>query len=210
MNDAPAPACCICYRGLLDDEMTQRTCRICARRIDETLLAFTGPSGLYARVNQAIMPGSGSAGPAVSGTKTPGIPPKLEALSLASRGGLVTLLQTWVEDWASYGHATLDTRGALQRQVDEAVRTLRFNLDWAIRSHGAIDDFAHEVWKAERACRVQASEEPPPRDLKAPCPCGNTIRYTLDTEHRRCRTCHTEYGRAELIDLTRGHRSMAA
>lgn len=204
------PACVICHHALFTDELDRYACYHCEQRIDSNLAAFVGPRGLYAQLSQQVTPGAGNTGPAVSGTRSPGIPARLEVLSLIAKGGVVTILQTWVEDWASQGHAHLDARGSLQRQVDEAVRTLRFNLDWAVRAHPAVDDFADEIWKMRRLAEARIADAPEPFPLAAPCPCGATIGYTLDSIERWCEGCETRYGHAQLVDLTRTARKQAA
>jgi hypothetical protein len=205
-----APACCICASGLYDDELDRQACRPCICRTDENLLALAGARGLYAQLGQQLAPGSGSGGPVVSGSRSAPIPVRLEPLSLLAKGGVVTILQTWVDDWADHGRAQRTCGGTLQQQLDAAVQTLRFNLDWASAQHPAFVEFAAEVWQIKRQCEGQVSGERAPRLIGVACPCGQTLRITLDMDVVNCPACRTRYGHTEALNLPLAERRMAA
>lgn len=195
-------------RDLRDDE--PQTCRPCITRVDQHLAELAGPEGLYAALGAALTPTqSGSAG-RVSGSRTAPIPVCLEVLSLASRGGVATILATWVDDWAAYGHATPIPGGTLQQQLDAAVSTLRFNLEWAAGQHPAFNEFADEVRRAWSACRAQTAGDPAPRRIPVQCPCGRVLRITLDTRGETCPSCSEHYGHAEVLRLPVAARNAAA
>lgn len=210
-TEPTAPTCTICHHGLYADELTAYACRPCADRIDLNLRALAGPAGLYALLGGRLMPGSSSGGPAVSGSKTPPLPLRLEPLSLMARGGVVTILQTWLIDWhdrLDYLHPRWD--GDLQQQCDQVVQRLRTLLPWAADKHPAITEFAHEVGQLRRQCEAQVSGERAPRRIPVTCPCGQTLRITLDTAGARCVGCGAQYGHGELMNLPLAERRIAA
>lgn len=204
-----SPSCLICHTGLYDDELDRQACRPCIRRTDENLLALTGARGLYAQLGRQLAPGSGSGGPVVSGSRSAPIPVRLEPLSLLAKGGVVTILQTWVDDWADHGRAQRTRGGTLQQQLDAAVLTLRFNLDWASAQHPAFPEFVAEVWQIRRQCEGQVSGERAPRLIGVACPCGQTLRITLDTGTVDCPSCRARYGHSEALSLPLAQRAAA-
>ncbi|MEV0917871.1 hypothetical protein AB0I93_26885 [Streptomyces sp. NPDC049967] len=211
LAEATAPTCTICRHGLYADELTAYACRPCTDRIDLNLRALAGADGLYALLGGRLMPGSSSGGPAVSGSKTPPLPLRLEPLNLLARGGVVTILQTWLIDW----HERLDYRhprwdGDLRQQCDQVVQRLRTLLPWAAGEHPAVDEFAREVSHLRRQCEQQTTGERPARTVPVACPCGQTLRITLDTSGARCITCGTQYGHGELMNLPLAERRIAA
>lgn len=202
LDDATAPACTICRSNLYADELDRYACRPCERRIDRDLLALAGPGGLYARLCLRIHPGKGGGGPAVSGSRGSTMPPNEAVLNLTANGGIVSTLETWVEDWATYGLGRAGDGGRLQHRVDQAIGTLRLNLPRAVDRHPALDEFSREIWKLKRQCEAQISGERAPRRIPVQCPCGGVMRVTLDTEREECPGCGTEYGHTEVLRLT--------
>jgi hypothetical protein len=210
LDDAPAPACTICRRPLWQDELGY-ACRLCTQSIDRDLAALAGSDGLYARLGLVLAPGRGSGGPVVSGSRTAPLPVRLGPLSLQSRGGVVTVLQTWLVDFherLGYRHPRWE--GDLQGQLDQAVKRLRTLLPWAAEQHPAVDEFAREVAQARRQCEGQLSGELAPRRVPVRCECGTVLRITLDTAGARCPGCETQYGHAELLELPIAERRAAA
>ncbi|MFJ2676359.1 hypothetical protein [Streptomyces sp. NPDC087525] len=203
--------CLICHRGLHADEAGRYACRHCTDRIDGNLRALAGPDGLYARLGAQLAPGAGNGGPAVSGSRTAPVPLRLEVLNLMTAGGPVLgPLETWVRDWETHGWAELLEAGTLQQRVDHAARTLRFNLEWAVAHHPAIDEFAHEIWQMRRQCQAQITGERPPRRIPVACPCGAVLRVTLDTTGVQCPGCTAQYGHKEVLRLPMAERRPAA
>jgi hypothetical protein len=214
-TDAAPPCCTICRRPLYADELGRYACRPCTQRVDQNLRTLAGPpiyqgqrserklvSGFYAALSDRLTPGRGGDGACVSGSRTAPIPVRLDVLNLMTAGGPVLgPLETWVRDWETYGRAELREAGTLQQRVDHAVGTLRFNLEWAATRHAAVDEFAREVGLIHRQCEGQVSGERPPRRVPVACPCGQTLRVTLDTDRARCPGCSTEYGHSELMNL---------
>ncbi|QLJ01504.1 hypothetical protein HZZ00_11030 [Streptomyces sp. NEAU-sy36] len=205
--DASA-ACIVCARELYDTEV--QTCRLCAERVASDLRALAGPDGLYARLADSLAPGSGSGGPAVSGSRTAPLPVRLGPLSLAARGGIVTVLQTWLIDWhdlLAYTHPRWD--GDLQQQLDQVVGRLLNLLPWAAENHGAFDEFVGEVAGLVHQSRAATGEEKPPRRIGVQCACGTTLKVTLDTAGIRCPGCSTQYGHSEALRLPLSERRAA-
>lgn len=203
-----ARTCIVCPAALHDDET--QTCRPCIERVAANLTTLAGPDGLYARLAGYLYPGGRSGGPAVSGSRTAPLPVRLGPLSLTSRGGVVTVLQTWLVDW----HETLGYRhprweGNLQQQLDQVVARLRNLLPWAAAEHGAFDEFAREIASLRRQCEVETGGEKPARRIGVQCGCGNTLRITLDTAGVRCPTCSTQYGHSEVLRLPLAERRAA-
>ncbi|MEU2603233.1 hypothetical protein [Streptomyces albus] len=193
--------CTVCRRALWEHEIGHQACTLCVNRTDANLVALAGPNGLYAQLPAAMMPGrSGSPG-RVSGSRTAPIPPRLGPLNLSAPGGIITTLQMWAEDWATYGRGQTDWHGTLQQQLDQAVTTLRFNIHWAAQNHPAWKDFAEEVRQAKKACEASITGERECPILLACGTCGHGIPYTLTTPQRTCGTCHRVYGWVELRQL---------
>jgi hypothetical protein len=193
---------CGCGRQLRHDELGRVSCRLCQERVDGALRQLPGPGGLYAQLATRLVPGRGGDGPVVSVSKTAPLPVRLEPLSLMARGGVVTVLQTWLVDW----HEQLGWRhprwqGDLQRQLDGVVRALRANLEWAATSHPAFWEFGVEISGLVRQCERQITGERQERPIAVTCPCGSVLRVTVSTPGARCHGCDTQYARSEVLDL---------
>ncbi|TVL89764.1 hypothetical protein [Streptomyces sp. SAJ15] len=203
------PTCTACSRDLRYDELGRMACRLCQRRTDEHLAALAGEHGLYAALHGALAPGRATMDGRVSGSRTAPLPLRLEPLNLSARGGVVTILQTWLIDW----HEALGWRhprweGDLQQQCDQAVKALRNNLEWAATEHPAFSEFGAEVSALTRACRRQVTGEPPERRIAVLCACGATLRVTISTPGARC-SCGAQYGRTEVLELPLALRNAA-
>ncbi|MET8978549.1 hypothetical protein ABZX85_23315 [Streptomyces sp. NPDC004539] len=205
-----APTCIACPRHLHADEAGRYACRPCQDRADHALRQLPGPNGLYARLGTVITPGRGGSLAPVSGSRTAPLPVRLEPLSLAARGGVVTILQTWLVDWHDrLGWLHPRWEGGLQQQLDDVVRALRTNLDWAASSHPAYDEFLHEVTKAVRECELAITGERKERPVHVVCPCGNLLGVTISTPGVRCRGCSAQYGHSEALSLPLAMRAAA-
>jgi len=204
------PTCDPCGRDIRHDELGRRACRLCQGRVDQALRQLPGPDGLYARLATRLTPGSGGGIGPVSGSRTAPLPLRLEPLSLMARGGVVTVLQAWQVDW----HELLGWRhprwsGGLQQQLDDVVKALRGNLDWAASSHPAFGDFAQEVTALVRQCERQITGERAERRVSVACPCGTVLRVTVSTPGARCRGCGTQYARSDVLELPIAERVAA-
>ncbi|MGW3196321.1 hypothetical protein ACWDBD_17380 [Streptomyces sp. NPDC001118] len=200
---------CSCGRQLRSDELDRIACRLCQDRVDATLRKLPGPKGLYAGLARVLVPGVGS-GVRVTGSRTAPLPLRLEPLSLQARGGVVTILQTWLVDWHELlGWRHPRWRGGLQQQLDDVVHALRVNLEWAATEHPAFGEFTIEIGSLVRQCERQISGERAERPVHVACPCGTILRVTVSTPGTRCRGCNRQYARAEVLDLPLAVRSAA-
>ncbi|GHG15277.1 TFIIB-type zinc finger domain-containing protein [Streptomyces filamentosus] len=204
------PACTICNRDLWNDEQGRLICRLCQQHVDRNLQSIAGPRGLYARLCLRTTPGKSSGGPAVSGTRGSSMPPSEHVLNLVANGGIVSNLESWVKDWATYGLADIGEGGRLQHRIDHAVRTLRLNLGQAALKHPALDEFAREIHSMVRQCSAVVEGEKPPIRVRVQCPCGATLGVTLSTDGETCRACGAEYGHTEVLRLPLADRRAAA
>lgn len=196
------PKCAACGRGLRAEELGRIACRICRDRAERDLSALPGAWGLYAQLANCMAPGSTPREGRAPAGRTAPLPVRLAPLDLASRGGVVTILQTWLVDW----HDTLGWnhprwQGNLQGQLDQVVTALRNNLDWAAASHPAFPEFAEELGALVRACRRQVTGERPERRISVACTCGNALRITVSTPGARCTGCGTQYDRVGVLEL---------
>jgi hypothetical protein len=202
--------CTVCLGALYADELDHQACRPCTERVDATLRAIAGPDGLYARLSTSLRPGSSSGGPAVSGSREAPLPVRLTPLSLAARGGVVTILQTWLVDW----HEVLGYRyprwdGDLQQQCDQVVGRLRVLLPWAAERHGAFQEFALELWQLRRQVEAATGGERGPRRLRVVCRCGTILGITIESHGKHCDACGAQYARRDLFDLPLAERRVA-
>lgn len=204
MNESPN--CTVCPRELWEDELGRYACKPCQRRIDDHLAALAGPRGLYARLCLRMEPGARAAGPRVTGSSGAPIPANLTALDLTAGGGLVSTLEAWVADWASYGLATRGTGGRLQHRVDQAVATLRLNLPRAVERHPALDECAREIRDIRRTCAALVDGGRPPIRIPGNCAdCGQGFRYVLFDDSADCPSCGRRHTRAELLQPPGAH-----
>ncbi|MGW0626447.1 hypothetical protein [Streptomyces sp. NPDC002758] len=210
LDDYEWPACQGCTRPLRHDELGRQSCRLCQDRVDTALRQLPGRDGLYARLATRLMPGRGGDSIVVSASRTAPLPLRLEPLSLMARGGVVTVLQTWQIDWheqLGWRHPRWD--GGLQQQLDQVVRALRTNLEWAASQHPAFGEFAQEVTGLVRQCERQVTGERKERPIAVACSCGATLRITVSTPGARCGGCGTQYARTEVLDLPLAARTAA-
>lgn len=204
------PTCDPCGRDLRHDELGRHACRLCQDRVDLALRQLPGSDGLYAQLATRLVPGRGGDGQVVSVSRTAPLPLRLEPLSLMARGGVVTVLQDWQVDWHDrLGWSHPRWQGDLQQQLDNAVKALRVNLEWAATEHSAFRDFAREVCDLVRQCERQITGERAERRVSVACPCGTTLRVTVSTPGARCRGCGTQYARSDVLELPIAERTAA-
>jgi len=206
--DYQRPTCTACGRDFRTEEIGRVACRICRDRTDDNLAELAGPDGLYARLALCMAPGSAPKDGRAAGGRTAPLPVRLTPLDLAARGGVVTVLQSWLVDWhETLGWSHPRWQGDLQRQLDQVAGALRRNLDWAASSHPAFDEFADEVSSLVRACRRQVTGERSERRITVACPCGGILRVTVSTPGARCAGCGTQYDRVGVLELPLAQRA---
>lgn len=207
MNESPN--CTACRRELWEDELGRFACKPCEQRIDDHLRELAGPYGLYARLCLRMEPASRDAGPRVSGSAAAPTPVSLDVLDMTSDGGMVSVLEGWVEDWSTYGLGVQGTGGRLQHRVDQAIATLRRNLPQAALRHPAVDAFAAEIAFMQRRCAaiVDGGKQTP--HFRVTCTCGRVVRFAVDTPAVTCPGCDTSYGLEEIRQLAKDQRAAA-
>lgn len=201
--------CLVCQRGLWEDELDRYACKPCQHRLDDHLRRLAGPYGLYARVCLRMEPGARGNGPKVSGSAAPGIAGDLSVLDLTAEGGIVSILEGWVEDWAAQGFAVIGTSGRLQYRVDQAIDTLRRNLTEAAKRHEGIAVFANEIYVIRRRCETHVDGEPV-TTFKVTCTCSRTIRIPIDAPGITCHSCGANYGYEEIRQMAVEQRAATA
>jgi len=204
------PTCSPCMRPLRHDELGRTACRLCQERVELALRQLPGSNGLYAQLATRLTPGRGGDSITVASSRTAPLPLRLEPLSLMARGGVVTVLQDWQVDWhdrLGWGHPRW--QGDLQQQLDNVVKALRGNLDWAASSHSAFGEFAQETTALVRQCERQITGERKERPIAVACPCGTVLHITVSTNGVRCRGCNTQYNRGGVLDLPLAERAAA-
>jgi hypothetical protein len=190
--------CVVCANPDRDVE-TGQVCPGCAHRIACDLRDI---ADLYVHVS--LWPGSGNAGPRVSGSREAPLPLRVDALDLTmpARGGTVhdmhgdqtghiavaSILDQWVEDWR-------DHRGKGERRPEPPsviVLTdwLGKRLDDACHDHPAIDEFAADMRRLRRTLRMVTGDGPVrPERLTGPCPGCDQLTLVKDDGDIRCRAC---------------------
>jgi hypothetical protein len=151
---------------------------------------------LYVELGDVLLPGSTS-GPKVTGTRTPPIPARLEALNLRGRGAS-TAVSRWLLEQrgrptehlvdqygalpmvAILGELEADVRatlglsravfhGSTEQTVTAITRFLLAQLDSVCDRHPAVAEFAYDVRTLHHECKRTISEQP--HRLKVgPCP----------------------------------------
>lgn len=206
MNDLDT--CLRCRHDLRDYEAGRYLCGPCE---DRTAVHLGAIPSLFARLDYHLHRGGGSNGPAVSGSKTPPLPLRLDVLNLRTAAGpIIAPLETWVRDWEEAGYAEVNELGSATDRVTHACRTLRFNLSRATARHPAVDEFADEVADIWRTLNRITTGETPPRRIAVTCPCQQTLRITLDVRGITCPNCGTGYGHSDVLRLPLAERRTAA
>lgn len=206
MNESPN--CLVCQNPLWEDELGRYACRPCERRIDDHLRSLAGPRGLYARLCLRNEVGSPSGGPRVSGSAEAAIAGNLGILNDTADGGIVSVLEGWVEDWSTYGLGIQGDGGRLQYRIDQAVATLRRNLPQACWRHPALDAFADEVYRIRLRCQRVIDGEPL-ATFQFACTCRNVIQIPVDAPSITCPKCRNGYGYEEVRRMAFEQRSAA-
>ena len=192
---------CSCGRQLRQDELGRVACRLCQERADEDLASLPA---IYGDLNDEITPTCGGSIRLIGGSHSHSHSPvPLNVTVLALLDDVPATLAAWVDDWAEHGHAD-----PTSSSVIDAVRTLRFNLEWAATSHPAFADFVREVYRLRRRCE-HANGIETERTIKVACRCGTAIGITVSTPGARCRGCGAQYARNDVLRLPLATRAAA-
>lgn len=206
MLDA-APRCTSCHRAIPAWDLPRRACVGCQQHTSQRLDQLPD---LYAQLDPR--PGrSGSATGSRHAAAGSRPPIRLDVVDLTGRHGILVALTGWVRVWHEDGAGALPPWPAAEtEQVSVCCRWLRWRLDWATRQHEAISDAIREIADAHRHVHSIVTGDRPPRRVTVACPCGGTMRVTLDTADVRCPACSTQYGHSEALSLPLAERRMAA
>lgn len=163
---------------------------------------------LYRALAAELAPGRGGDG-GRAGSRTAPLPVRLDVLDLRSRGGVEGVLAGWVRDLCEREGWEVPEYGSIEAAVDSYTAILIGNLAVLCDEHPAIRELAHEIAAVVRQCEAIVTGEKPARRVAVACPCGNTLRVTIDTPGARCPTCETQYGHAEVLALPLAQRAAA-
>jgi hypothetical protein len=196
---------CVVYRREPIYAERPQVCEWCRTRLDRDLALL---AGTYAMLPAALIPGA-STGQHVSGTRTPPLPVRVDALSLLGPGSAAVadtngdqtgalptavLVDQWATDWR-------DTRLQGERlpapTVARLVDWLRARLDWACDHHPAVDEMADEVRRHLGELRRVVEGATRPGVGLGACPrpddggtCGGRLAMDeLDIDLIRCHGC---------------------
>jgi hypothetical protein len=195
----------VTFCAVCDSPARDRVHPGCRQRMADNLRTLPQ---LYRQLADALTPGR-RGGDGRSGTRTAPIPCNTEALDLRGRGGIEGVVGGWARDLCERERWDIPAHQSVEAVVDWSCAILLANLGVLCDEHPAIRELADELRQiAGQARRIITGEKPA---IKVPvrCPCGNTLRVTLDSPGERCRNCDTQYGHTELMHLPLAERRAA-
>lgn len=163
---------------------------------------------LYRKLAHTLEPGRRGDG-ARSGTRHAPLPCSLEALDLRARGGIEGVVGGWARDLCEREGFDLPDCQSVEAIVDWSCGLLLANLGVLVDEHPAIKEIADEVGQVAGQARRLITGEKPPRRVPVACPCGHTLKVTLDTAGVKCPACDAQYGHAEALRLPLAERRAA-
>lgn len=177
----------------------------CFEALDKRLQSIPA---LYADLAIAMQPGK-TGSERVSGSNGAALPLHMEPLSMQCRGGIVSILATWETDWRERRGLSVQPARAHREQLleggtilAEVVDFLHTHLEWAVREHPAVDEFAGEVGDIASACRMALGAKSD-FELIGRCPadldgrtCGRVLLADPYAPVIRCDRCRTEWPKA--------------
>lgn len=203
MNTYDAPASYPCE--VCDRPSVPRVHDGCRERIQENLDALPD---LYEQLAAALTPGR-RGGDGRTGSRSAPLPCSLDALDLRARGGIEGILATWNADLCEREGWTIREYGSVETAVRAHAAQLSVNLPLICDEHPAVREFADEIRQITVQARRIITGERAPRRVKVACPCGGTLKVTLDTPGARCPSCGEQYGHTEVLQLPLAERSAA-
>lgn len=200
MLDTPPPTCTICDRPARD-----RVHPGCRDRIADNLRELPQ---LYRQLGDALQPSRrGSDGR--TGSRSAPLPCSLDSLDLRARGGIEGVVGGWARDLCERERWDIPAYQSVVAIVDWACSILGLNLAMICDEHPAVRELAAEIAQTADQARRIITGEKPPRRVPVACPCGHTLRVTLDTAGVRCPACSTQYGHSEALQLPLAERRAA-
>jgi len=202
LDDTPqTEPCAIC-----DKPSRTRVHPGCRDRIAANLRALPR---LYRQLADALQPGR-RGGDGRTGTRSAPIPCSLDSLDLRARGGIEGVVGSWARDLCEREQWDIPDYTSVQAIVDWACGVLLANLAVICDEHPAVRELADELRQITGQAERLITGEKPPRRVPVACPCGQTLRITLDTAGVRCPGCSAQYGHAEALGLPLAERRAAA
>jgi hypothetical protein len=165
--------------------------------------------GLYRQLADSLTPGR-RGGDGRSGTRTAPIPCNLDSLDLRGRGGIEGVVGGWARDLCEREAWDVPDYQSVQAVVDWSCAILLANLGMICDEHEAVREIADELRQIAGQARRIVTGEKPPRRVPVVCPCGWTLRVTLDTPAVKCPACSTQYGHSDLFKLPLAERRAVA
>ncbi|WP_045563009.1 hypothetical protein [Streptomyces sp. FxanaA7] len=200
MLDTPPPTCTIC-----DRPARERVHPGCQARIADNLRELPQ---LYRQLGDALQP-SRRGGDGRTGSRSAPLPCNAEALDLRSRGGIEGVVGGWARDLCERERWDIPAYQSVVAIVDWACSILGLNLAMICDEHPAVRELAAEIAQTADQARRIITGEKPPRRVPVACPCGHTLRVTLDTAGVRCPACSAQYGHSEALQLPLAERRAA-
>ncbi|MFF3324935.1 hypothetical protein [Streptomyces sp. NPDC002889] len=193
--------CAVC-----DKPSQPRVHRGCEDRMRANLEALPG---LYRQLESALYPGR-RGGDGRSATRTAPLPCSLDAVDLRARGGIEGVVGGWARDLCEREQWTVPEYRSVEAVIDWGTKTLLVNLPMICDEHPAVKEIAHELQSTVAQAQRLITGDRPPRRIPVACPCGQTLRITLDTAGVRCPGCSEQYGHTEALSLPLAERRAAA
>ncbi|MEU3528867.1 hypothetical protein AB0E62_34300 [Streptomyces sp. NPDC038707] len=193
--------CAVCDRAA-----RERVHRGCRDRMADDLRDLPQ---LYRQLAVALLPGRRGDGPAVSSTPGSSMPSNEDALDLRSRGGIEGVVGGWARDLCDRENWDVPAYQSVQAIVDWACTVLLTNLGVICDEHPAVKEIAQELGKVTAQARGLVTGEKQPRKIGVCCPCGRTLKITIDTAGVRCPSCSAQYGHSEALRLPLAERRAA-
>ncbi|MFR9796613.1 hypothetical protein ACL02U_12015 [Streptomyces sp. MS06] len=206
-DDYQWPTCAACGNDLWADELDRQACRPCE---DKTARRLAELPNLYRKLDTLanLTRGSKRTSASNSGTRTPSIPPRLDALNLISSGGITTRLQAIEDSWRSALGWSIEPRHDDIRvfapwrsnpaaDIHAHVRFIANNLLWACSSYESIGQDIEEIRKLHITCKNTLEGKPKTGRIKIGlCPsviegnrCGQQLTASASSSRTRCPAC---------------------
>jgi hypothetical protein len=197
---AETQLCAVC-----DKPARERVHAGCQQRMADSLRELPQ---LYRDLADALTPGR-RGGDGRSGTRTAPIPCNLDSLDLRGRGGIEGVVGGWARDLCERERWDVPQHRSVEAIVDWSCAILLANLGVICDEHGAVREIADELRQITGQARRIITGEKAPIKVPVLCPCGNTLKITLDSPGERCRNCDAQYGHSELMHLPLAERRAA-
>lgn len=221
-------SCPVCHR--------RRSDHICDPCRERTRLQLTDIPDQYARLTDALQPGSSPGGTPVSGTRTPPLPLRVDVLNLVARApagngnihdpyrdqfgppSIFGFLVSWENTIrAHFLHSMKTWGGSVEQTVTGSAGYLLGQWDLMADEYPAAPEFAAELAALMGTIRAQL-DGPPLHTLIGHCPvdldtggtCGAKLHAEPFVTVIRCPRCHTDWPRERWLILGATLRGVSA